>query len=771
MIRLTLSTSKEPEIHLFNKSTILMGSDSQMVDLILPGSNIQDIHLKIAEINHSYYLYNCPHDPFVSLNGHPFGKKIINSGDLITIDSFSILFETIHIKDKSEKKREDNPSKNIGCVQPEKSEQKESLLDIPFEEDVEGLKDDEIEIKSLENYLLELEKNDIEEPKKNKKKEFEKKSSSLKDDYLRDLEEDEDPKKSHFVHPVEANHLFHAWKWILLFIFSLLSVSGIIGSIIYLKVTDKTEVHEIRAAQAVADVAIALMHAQLNHLKPHNHNWSDVDFLKTNLQAILPDTHSFSSQLDSQGQFNCCPYSLRIYTNSELSHFLLIAQPAPSLLNWMIPQSLIVLDSHLMELHILKDVRGLNRLLANPDPLEGSNGKEITSLIKKEALIRLASLANDSSQQDFSPAKNLGWVRPGAENLIYNAPRYYLLGHHVVEKAMALATSKGKSQEVSELKQAIENISILDPYVLYTDLGKKSALLVRKGVKLFAPNDKLLFGYILFNAQGRIHEVNLLKDDEELKEPIVFGSKDTEYLSLNNEEEIDSSELLLDEYSTVDTNHPIYIHLQSLIAARDNEVRPLVSSLVNLISEELHTPRSQFFEEFQNFCHIYLLANLKHKNTIKTALDNLYHQYDDMSTQQFLNFVKALNLENFVQKNGQIISIQEEKCHQCVKDLMINIENSRSLEELDVQITMLNIFLNLDYIKNPDELLKYQNKVRNLILDKLELFLAKDSNPPLKISDEETLDHILSLNHFIHPEEKEFFLKEFKERFKEAEEE
>ncbi len=150
---------------------------------------------------------------------------------------------------------------------------------------------------------------------------------------------------------------------------------------------------------------MALVHAQLNHLKPHNHNWFDVDFLKNNLKAILPDSSSYASQIDAQGQFNCCPYTLRTYTNCDLSHFLLIAQPGPNLLNWLIPQSLIIVDSSLMELRVLKDAKSLNRLLANSDPLDGMSGKEITSLIKQGSLIRLTTLASESGHLDFALLK------------------------------------------------------------------------------------------------------------------------------------------------------------------------------------------------------------------------------------------------------------------------------------------------------------------------------------------------------------------------------
>ena len=530
--------------------------------------------------------------------------------------------------------------------------------------------------------------------------------------------------------------------------------------------SDKTEAQETKAAEGVADVTMALTHAQLNHLKPNNHNWSDIEFIKSNLQAILPDTPSYATHIDAQGQFNCCPYSLRIYTSNDLSHFLLIAQPAPSLLNWLIPQSLIVVDSNSMELRILKDVRNLNRLLANPDPLDGPNGKEITSLIKQGGLIRPSTLASDSGHLDFAPPKNLAWMRPGAENFIYNAPRYYRLGYNIVQKAITLSTSKGSSQEVAALKQAVENLAWLNHVILYSDQGKKPAILARQGLMMFAPSDKLLFGYLLFNAQGKIHQVHLLKDGEEGKEWIATQtSKESDLIVFQNTNEIttkDEANKKGSESTAVDTNHPIYIQLQTLSAARESELKPLAAALFNLVNQELQFPRSQFQVEFQNLSHTYLMADAKHKQDLKETLESLYHQYEDIPIHEFLAFIKALNLEQLIQQDDQSLSMIDENCQQNMEILLTYIENSKSLAELDNLVHIASTWLNFDYIKDPHELMKYQNLLRNQLLEQLERYLLSQKKHFLvKADDKEVLQHILNQERLIKPEERDFFLEEF----------
>src|SRR5690606_8087270 len=98
-------------------------------------------------------------------------------------------------------------------------------------------------------------------------------------------------------------------------------------------------------------------------------------------------------------------------------------QPAPNLMQWLVHKKTLVVDSSTMEMRKISDLKALNRLLANPDPLEGSNGEDIHHLIKEGGLMSLNSLAGHKNHWGFSPPKTLGFIRPGAENYIYNAPR------------------------------------------------------------------------------------------------------------------------------------------------------------------------------------------------------------------------------------------------------------------------------------------------------------------------------------------------------------
>ncbi len=814
MIRLTLNAQSDPAIHLFNQPTVLIGADSAHVDLVLPGAGIQPIHLKIIQQDHLLILINHANDPFVSVNGHPFGKKLLNSGDVILIDQITILFESLPSSEieavianraiplpsllANKVKKQEGVTQELCALQAE-NHYGPAHFSLPFEQEVEALPDHEWQKTSLDVYLKDFEislalephfnspppqveqasKREIKEPKVQldsgsnaKPSSLEhKKSVSLKDDYLRDLEDDNRPKGGPFDYLADSSHLTQAWRLILLFIFSLTAVLGIVGTVIYFSVSDKTEAQETKATQGVADVSMALAYAQLAQLKPHNQNWSDVDFLKGIIQTILPDTPSYASQLDAQGQFNCCPYSLRIYTSTDLTHFVLIAQPAPSVLHWLIPKSIIVVDSNLMELRTLKDVRNLNRLLANSDPLDGLNGKEITQLIKQGKLIRLSTLATESGHLAFAPPKKLAWVRPGAENLIYNAPRYYRLGQALAQKAMVLSTSQAASQEVITLRQTIERLAWLNHFIVYADQGKKSALLTRQAFTLFVPSDKLLFGYLLFNAQGKIHQVHLLKEDEEWKDsPFVQNHSDKEseiaYQSpTEREERVDTRPMRQEEDLKVDPQHPLYIQLQTLVAAREHELKPLASSVFNLINQELQRPHVQFQIEFQNLSHAFLMADAKHKQTIKEALEELYHQYENMPTDHFLAYAKELHLDHLIQQQeDETLTLIDENSQQNIELLLAQIQNSQTLAELDNLIDIASSWLNFDYIKDSNKLIRYQNILRNQLLGQLEKhLLSPQGHVVIKTEDRDILQHLLNQERLIRSEEKDFFLEEFEE--------
>lgn len=523
MIRLTLNPGLRPEIHLYTKTTLTLGSDPLLNDLVDRSSKTQSIHLRFSKNKENWNVVNLTHDPFTTLNGMPFGEKKLSSGDSIQIGSTELLFEIL----EEEKKISESESLPSSAPFSLKSETK---------------------------------------PKER---------SSLKDDYLKNLEDDQlkDPIQK------EPSHLFQAWKSILIFIFLLFAFIALMAGIVSINLA-KREKDEIKAIQGMSDIAMALVEGHLSDVKQPHQNWSDPDFLKNRLQQILPTTFSYASEIDAQGQFNCCPYTLRIYTNGDLSKFLLIAQPASPPFYWPITKPILVIDSTLMEIKSLKDVRSLNRLVAHPDPLEGVNGQEITALVKQGSLVKLSFIADLTGKKDFSPPK----TNEPAQNLIYNAPRYYHLTLPLLEKIEASFSNKLPFQELKALKKEMARLSSLNNLILYSDQGKEGAEKIKRAIEKVSEGAPFLFGYLVFDQGRDIQGAELFEDESSPPYTIAY------------QEPLEESK-------------PESTHSKELLKRRQEALLPLTEALIQLLKSEESEPRPSFKADFEQMVEEYLELN------------------------------------------------------------------------------------------------------------------------------------------------------------------
>lgn len=745
MIRLTLTIHTQPsqsEIHLFDKATLLMGNDSSLVDLDLGTASSYPIHFKIVCKDNSTEIINEANDPFATLNQNPFGKAIIHSGDTLNTEGFSLLFEEIHTQ--SAHSLPQNSDKEVSPHSTQQAKPLVSRFTLPFEGEIVPFSEEEW--KTFQTNPLFLDKNlSIELNRK----------SSLKDDYLKSLD---DESSQEINKPVfdnkEPSHLIQAWKWILLFIFSLFALFGAVGTVIYYSMSDKAEAQETKALQGTADIAMALTYAHINQIKPNNHNLSDSEFLKTNLQALLfPTTPSYALSIDSQGQFNSFPYTLRIYTSSDLSHFVLITQPAPSLLNWLFPPSLIAVDSHLMELHAIKDVGTLNRLLDNPDPLEGNNGQELTELIEEGKLITLESLAIDSGTDSFAPPDAISLIYPQAANRLCNAPRYYKMGQHVLSHAIDLCLSKNSCQSLNDLNQKIEHCAHLTPWIIYSDQGEEEALMARRGLNIFSPHEGFLFGYLLFDAHtSRIKSACLLP--QECDENGTHDHAEIAMEEIPNEEKKEAEELKTPDDPPYQ-NHPIYIHLHEHLSLREKELSPLVQCLTKLIEDNLSAPLPSFESEFEPLAKDLLMMHRKHDELLNKQLDFLYKQYPNTSPEELTEILNVLNI-HLLQK--VVFNPQESDLNHEIELLLKTLDQTQSMIDLNTLVEKLDEKLTPDYMEDLSHTLKYQETLRNILLDKLEKFL-EDPHTHLSFTfeEKEALMNILAHEKFIMEDEKEFF--------------
>jgi len=340
------------------------------------------------------------------------------------------------------------------------------------------------------------------------------KRQSLKDFYLSEFDDENEnwnPLKEKRDTPSTPRFVIN-WKALMSAAGVLIALCTLVLGLFYLNFIGRSGEEELKAAEAVADIAMALNYAQINHTLPQNQNWSDPEFLKSNLLAVLDSEYQPLANVDSHGQLLNSAYILRIYTNSDLNHFLVIAQPNASLLQWLIPKGTIIVDSSTMELRKTTDLKTLNRLLVNPT-LDATNSTDIAQLVKQGKLIPLVQLAEKYANNGFTTPKALALIRSGAENLIYNALRYYHFSERLVNKAIAIYESDGDSHSIELLKQEIDSFSRFPNIVLYSSDGLQTAILGQRALATFIPQTKFLFAYLQFNAKGLVANGHLLIDD------------------------------------------------------------------------------------------------------------------------------------------------------------------------------------------------------------------------------------------------------------------
>src|SRR5690606_12499735 len=136
-------------------------------------------------------------------------------------------------------------------------------------------------------------------------------------------------------------------------------------------------------------------------------------------------------------------------------------------MQWLVHKKTIVLDSATMDMRKITDLKAINRLLANPNPLAGTNGEELNRLIRAGRLMALNSLAGHKNHWGSSPPEALGYMRPGAENYIYNAPRYYPFGEEFLRKAIDLYGNPGSPSDIAFIQDEMEELSNFPNIVLY----------------------------------------------------------------------------------------------------------------------------------------------------------------------------------------------------------------------------------------------------------------------------------------------------------------
>ncbi|HEV8051444.1 MAG TPA: hypothetical protein VGP47_03040, partial [Parachlamydiaceae bacterium] len=537
------------------------------------------------------------------------------------------------------------------------------------------------------------------------------------------------------------------------------------------------------------DIAMSLTYAQMKHIHPQNQNWSYPEFIKNNLTSILAPNYLSFGDIDAHGQFADSQYMLRIHTSSDLSQFLVIAQPTPSLLHWLIPKASIVVDSHVMEIRKIVDLRSLNRLIVNSNNLDGANAQEISNLVKQGKLISLSKLISKAENQGLAPPKALGLIRPGAENLIYNAPRYYLLGETILNNSVSLVDKLAGMREVNLLQQELNYLLNFPNFVLYSSNGIQHALKAQKALASFIPNDKYLIAYLQVNSHGKITGTHLLMDDSPSDIAIGDAQKKHSTESINDfvMDDLTSTDLNSMPSSfpegqndaakdselnhDVDTDNPLFNQLTAIAKTRQFTLKPISEEIIVLLKNQTKSEQTEFDTRLAKLQQKYNEASKEEQNKIFAKFKAIAHDNAYLPAATFLEFVKSANFKVLFQlylKGLKENSKDQQLSGEQIDQQFQKVKESQSWDDLEQYAAQINQLLQFEHVFDADQLIAYQNSARSLVTQKLNQFIlsSNEALPSNAFNPDhlQTLTNILKLIWITDPDTHDFYIAEFELR-------
>ncbi len=799
MIKLVISSGAHPTlVRVFDCTSLVVGSlHSPNIELPLDDELLQDRHVQLVQSEEGWLLINLANDPLATWNGLPFGKRPLAENDSIQIGNTTISFhivqpkvavessapqsrqqevledvsslimqvEALHLFARSPSPSSPSPPTVVASIVPVPSVSVPlPKASIETEEDI----DSQLSFGEVLDSFSDLKAH----PK-----------SSFKNYYSDEYDgHEENPIHGISDSNAVATEETHSWHRLLRgFAIAVFVVTMLVGEW-YLWVNEKIDNEEIHAASVAADVTMALFHAQIRNIHAHNQNWSDVEFIKNNFTDILPHEYSFLTDLDRQGRFIGSPYTLRIYTSPDLSQFLVIAQPLPGFADWLIPRASIVIDSHSMEIRKIKDLKILNRLLVNANTLEGVNAAEISALVKHGDLVSLSRLASKKHNEEFSPPKALALTNSNASRLIYNAPRYYFFGTQLIDLAIEIIQANSNENNVTSFMRELSTFSKFPNLVLYSAYGVQYAVEAQKALNVLAPEEKFLFGYLQFDAQGKVIGAHLLIDDAAsevaMQEPppgfmlekslyhVLARNDGKETFSFSNGQKANSTPGV--DHFSLDYRHPIFLHLSGLAAYRQRMLKPICDDMVALLKKNTESLQADFASQFTELERKYIHRDDEQRGEIEKHIETIVRENSCLPASYFIDFVNAADMQaafnaylETIKAGEKFISYSEDTINKQLQ----KIDKSSNWKELHQSVVEAARLLQFEGIPDQEALPIYQSMARSYVIQKLNHFIlccndsiSKDNFTP---ECRKMLTHILKNAWIVDSDTCDFYVAEF----------
>lgn len=399
----------------------------------------------------------------------------------------------------------------------------------------------------------------------------------------------------------------------------------------------------------------------------------------------------------------------------------------------------------------------------------------------------LSSLSIKKDNQGFATPTALGFIRPGAENRIYNAPRYYYFGETILEKAVSLAETQTNSHEVALFKQQLEPFSKYSDIVLYSTQGMQLAMHAQKALSTFAPKEKFLIAYLVFNTKGLVSSSHLLMDEENSQTAFSIGSgnvreeilekkmiKTLAYALESVQKAKETATMDFRDAKTIqladglDSEHPLYLQLKALSNVRQQALQQISADIQALLARENHTLVDHFKKDFDRLASHYEERDKVEQVKIINEIGTLYQEYSNLTVSEFMGYIKAADLEPFFQgylHSQKLAADGPSLSDNIIESYLYQIRHSQRLEELALNVNRTAEIMTLKKIPAPDKLVAYQKKMRAEVLDSLKKLLFSTNSPLpnnfFTLENRMRLSEILKSSWISNQDEYDYYMKEY----------
>lgn len=738
MIELNFLTP-EPHVRYFKGQRIVIGAGSNdLSDLSLPEMEWEAEHLVFTQDAQGIWAINQANDPFVLLDNRPFSRRRLEKGHSypFTLRGLSLLCRVL-VSDETP----GNPPVVEGA-EDDLLALLQEVEQFPVTQSVAKKQDKSSLPKPLPSFSL------PKQPLPNIPSTptlpiISPTSTPLNASVFSAPQPGEPPVKLPEEKVLEKDRAASmAWKLVLASGATIFLLVAVFSLTVYGAFAETNTQAEFLVAQDVADVAMALVHARMHPDKQKIYNLADPDFLRGHLSELLGDAFPINLEMTPQGHLKNTAYLLRLYTNQDISQFVIVAQPEPSLWYWLIQPHTIFLDSTTMQLHKTQDVRMVNRILAQSNLFQSGQLAPLAPLFVKSRLIPLRTLGYELDRKEFTPPKELKKLRSGAENRVYNAPRYHRLGEPLFKMLTEL-----KFFSAPDHAAFLENLHAFSSFqdmVIYTTESLQTAQKAIKALKTHVPDKHFLVAHMKLDHGNQ----NLIASHlvEQLPE---------------------TSPLDLPEIADAE-KHPLQIKFEELAQARKQAIEPLTQEMLAQITSHIQKPSENFYETMSDLLQRCKKVDGPSCEQLRHALAHFYLEYvikePRVAFTEFAAYTESAGLMAYLPTENMraLTSIETSDVNIDLSPWTNKIKEATTLHALDRSLLMADEWLLDQSISDPEQRLSYTLNLKKTAKLSLEqLLLNSKTSLALQERQRPILLHLVDTLLSVPPHEREIYLKEF----------